>query len=371
MDDFQNYKTLEQTMMIQAASTNEPISGSIELLPLCNMNCDMCYVRLSRKEMESLGRMRTGKEWVDLGKEMAEAGTLFLLLTGGEPLLHPNFQEIYLGLRKLGMILTINTNATLIDEKWADFFQQYKPRRINITLYGADNQAYETLCHYPGGFDKVIHAVNLLKKRDIDVRLSGSATLQNVQDITSTYKIAEELNVPMATDVYMNPSIRERNKPFNKQSRLLPEEAAAAHLLKLRLEKGEEYFSAYKRTALDTIDNHVPGKKTACSSSCMAGRCSFTINWQGYMRPCVLSSEPTVPVFELGFKESWKQMTKGFSEIQYCSECSVCPRKALCRICPVAALAETGDYMKKPEYLCRYTKEIERLLRIPEEEDHE
>ena len=103
--------------------------------------------------MEAQGRMRTGQEWLTLGKEMADAGTLFLLLTGGEPLLHPDFKEIYLGLKKLGMIITINTNGTLIDKEWAAFFGENKPRRINITLYGADAATYGKLCHYPAGFD--------------------------------------------------------------------------------------------------------------------------------------------------------------------------------------------------------------------------
>ena len=69
---------------------------------------------------------------------MQKAGTVFLLLTGGEPLLFPDFKTLYRRLRNLGMILTINTNGTLLDEAWADFFATYPPRRINITLYGAD-----------------------------------------------------------------------------------------------------------------------------------------------------------------------------------------------------------------------------------------
>ena len=52
--------TIEQALMSQASLKRTPINGSLELLPLCNMNCDMCYVRLSREEMERQGRMRTG-----------------------------------------------------------------------------------------------------------------------------------------------------------------------------------------------------------------------------------------------------------------------------------------------------------------------
>lgn len=149
-----NDMTMEKMMMTRAARNQYPINGSLELLPLCNMNCDMCYVRLDHKEVEKRGGLHTVEEWMDLAKQMADAGVLFLLLTGGEPLLFPGFKKLYLELKKLGMILTINTNGTLIDEEWADFFAENLPRRINITLYGSDDTAYETLCHYPGGFEK-------------------------------------------------------------------------------------------------------------------------------------------------------------------------------------------------------------------------
>ena len=177
MDPMEGASTVERMLLKNASLKQIPISGSLELLPLCNMNCDMCYVRLNRSEMEAQGRLRTAEEWLTLGREMQQAGVLFLLLTGGEPLLYPNFREVYLGLRKMGMILTINTNATLLDEAWADFFAAHKPRRINITLYGADENAYQNLCHHPGGFEKVWNAVRLLRERKVDVKLSSMPSL--------------------------------------------------------------------------------------------------------------------------------------------------------------------------------------------------
>lgn len=62
MDEMQDYGTAERRLFMRARETNTPINGSLELLPLCNMNCDMCYVRLSKPEMEMQGRMRTGEE---------------------------------------------------------------------------------------------------------------------------------------------------------------------------------------------------------------------------------------------------------------------------------------------------------------------
>ena len=72
--------------------------------------------------METKGKLRTAGEWIEIAKQMKEAGVLFLLLTGGEPLLYAEFREVYLALKEMGMIITLNTNGTMIDEKWADFF---------------------------------------------------------------------------------------------------------------------------------------------------------------------------------------------------------------------------------------------------------
>ena len=84
----------------------------------------MCYVHLSKQEVQSQGRLRSLDEWISLAKQMKDAGTLFLLLTGGEPLLFPQFKELYCVLKDMGMILTLNTNGTLINEEWAEFFRR-------------------------------------------------------------------------------------------------------------------------------------------------------------------------------------------------------------------------------------------------------
>ena len=60
MEALEGATTMERMLLAQAKQSHTPVNGSIELLPLCNMNCDMCYVRLSREEMERQGRLRTG-----------------------------------------------------------------------------------------------------------------------------------------------------------------------------------------------------------------------------------------------------------------------------------------------------------------------
>ena len=74
----------------------------------------------------------------------------------------------------MGIVITINTNATIIDESWVEFFKQHMPRRINITLYGSSNETYERLCHYKNGYDKVMNSIKMLQEADIPVRVGFS-----------------------------------------------------------------------------------------------------------------------------------------------------------------------------------------------------
>ena len=346
--------TNEKRILSRAARRQNPVNGSMELLPLCNMNCEMCYIRLNKKEVEEQGGLHDVEEWIQLGNEMAEAGVLFLLLTGGEPLMFPGFQRLYQELKRLGMILTINTNGTLLDEDWADFFAAHKPRRINITLYGATDDAYEKLCHYPGGFSKTIQAIRLLRERNVDVKINGSVTKDNRDDMEAIYQIGRELDVPVHMDTYMLPGIHERKLPFEQQARLLPEDAAAAEIAMRKVEMAQEAFWQYaQEISVQTgqKDVYYPDQIT-----CLAGNCSFAISWQGQMRPCVTFEKPAVSVFERGFSAAWTEISQVAKTLKISQTCVRCPLRPACKICAASAKLETGSCDGVPEYLCRYTR---------------
>ncbi len=113
MDPFSEATKLERRIVHRASEQRIPLGGAFELLPLCNMDCRMCFLRLSPKEMEAQGRLRTAEEWLSLAKDARNAGLLFLLLTGGEPFLFPAFPYLY---RELPYVLrskpyTVRINA--------------------------------------------------------------------------------------------------------------------------------------------------------------------------------------------------------------------------------------------------------------------
>ena len=70
-----------------------PVSGTFELTQRCNFGCEMCYVHDCTQKTDPL----SARDWLSLARQAKDAGTVFLLLTGGEPLIRDDFEEIYMG----------------------------------------------------------------------------------------------------------------------------------------------------------------------------------------------------------------------------------------------------------------------------------
>lgn len=236
-------------------------------------------------------------------------------------------------------------------------------RRINITLYGASNETYERLCHYPGGFDKAVNGIRLLRERNIDVKVNGSLAKANVDDRMKIIELGESLDAPVRIDTYMYPSVRERNHAYNNQARLDPEMAAKARVEVLQREMGEEVFAQYRKIQLDEAENTPEGEAVPGQMACRAGKSSFVVNWQGEMRSCVVLDKPSIPLRNVEFEEAWKFTKKETESLRISARCSSCKLRKVCNTCVAAAIAETGKADGVPEYLCRYTEATVRYLK--------
>ena len=350
--------TYEEILTKQAYIQQKPISATIELLPLCNMNCDMCYVRLSPEEMNKKGTLLTYKQWIKIAKDMQQYGVLFLLITGGEPLLYPHFKELYVELKKMGFIISLNTNGTLLNEQWINFFLQYKPRRMNITLYGANDQTYASLCHYPNGFTYTMNAIKLLIKNNLPVKINGSIVHNNINELNDLYSICRKYDLPIHVDTYMIPKIT--NNLLNQETiRLSPKEMAQAEITMLKHELTKDAFKEYIQTTiakLEKKDTHPKG------ISCQAGNTSFAINWKGFMLPCISMKGISINILEHSIEEAWNYISKKSKELLLDNKCVTCIYRPICKTCVASAYLETNHYDQTPKYLCEYSKEFVKLL---------
>jgi MoaA/NifB/PqqE/SkfB family radical SAM enzyme len=117
-----------------------PIKVALEITHRCNLKCVHCYTRGNGKDKE------LSFEQIDkILKEIHSRGCLWVLLTGGEPLLRKDFIEIYLKIKEYGFLPVIFTNATLINEKIARLFAEYKPLFVEVSLYALGENRYKEI----------------------------------------------------------------------------------------------------------------------------------------------------------------------------------------------------------------------------------
>ena len=201
-----------------------------------------------------------------------------------------------------------------------------------------------------------------MQERKIDVKINGSITPANVNDIDELIAIADKSEAVWKFDTYMYPASRERQSCFCKNARLTAEQAADVRVALMKKRMSEEEFSRFAKGFIEKSD--VPGGEyVSMPVGCRAGRSSFIINWQGEMRPCVMMTEPTVPVFELGFQPSWEQLVQEVSDIRLSPQCSACSHREVCQSCAACAFLESGSFEGVPDYMCEYTRRTIKRVR--------
>lgn len=360
----------------KAGKEGFPLTAAFELLPVCNLSCKMCYVRKSMKEVQQEGGLKDGKWWLEKAKEASSYGLLFPLLTGGEPFLHPDFRQILTGMQDMGMQVSINSNATLIDRETAKWLGNHVSNRINITLYGASEKTYENLCGDGNAYKKVCDAVQWLKEYQVPVKFNTSITPQNVQDLEEMIRFAKKVESPIQAAYYMFPPVRRNQDMIGQNDRLTPEEAGLARVKADFLQGEPEWFVGMAKRFSYFVPlekcNLQPDENVKMKMSCRAGHCSFWLDWQGNMRNCGMYSSVTLSTENRDFGEVWKELREQTHKVRYAPVCAVCPNQPLCHSCIAMVANECGDINGKPEYLCRMNQAAakyyqEYLKKIPEE----
>ena len=291
---------------------------------------------------------------------------LNLLLTGGEPILRPDFRDIYTGCRNLGLMVAINTNGTLIDDDMISFFAENPPARMNITLYGASGETYESLCGDASAYDRVIHAILGLKQAGILIKLNYSVTQYNRRDGKAIYEFARKHDLAIQPATYMFPPIRACEQGCFASDRMTPEEAAEAQIESDWFRMSPDELKRYWKAKLSGV--RIPGPDDMCQElpteriKCRAGRSTFWVTWDWKLRPCGMMTEPSADLSSHGFTEAWKQIREARNEIFVPSQCTSCEFAHACDQCPALCYAETGSFTEVPVYMCDKTKHYLRLI---------
>lgn len=347
----------------QAEEQKVPMSGQFELTPVCNLRCHMCYIHKPEEDKFIRKKLLPASFWIKQAQQAKDAGMLVLSLTGGETLLYPEIDSLMQELTQMGLLLSFNTNGTLIDDARTEWFSKYPPTKINISLYGATDETYERITKQKDGFQKVAAAIERLQKAELNVYLNAVIVPENVRELPDMHRFAAKRGLQLHTTSYIFPPRGHAGSMTEQFGRLCAKEAAESACFDRIVMYGREEFkreaaqSAYQLEQLEKQKEWEP-----VFHQCRAGRCSFAIDWQGVLRPCVMFESVGVPMEGNDFKEAWKKLLQEIQKLSVPQKCADCRKQDICPACKAAIYQETGGFTDAPQYLCDYTCHLEKIL---------
>lgn len=351
--------TEHSPQILEEMPERNPVNGTFELTIRCNLHCKMCLFRHDDSENpEIMAKELTTEQWIDMARQAAEAGTMNLLITGGEPMLRPDFCEIWEGIYKQGFIITLYTNATLVTPKIMETLKKCPPHKIGVTIYGTTPGTYQNVCGAAKAFEQMITGIHSLLQLPSQIEFRMTVIQENKNDVIPIEQFVrkefgENHSVIMSSIVYR--SVRDACTDVDS-CRLSPQELAALN---------QKHIQEMARNALEgKIDvdqfqiNYVRKKKQPeCQSAelslfgCRAGMSQYTVTWAGKLLGCQLLGLFSTDVLESGFRNAWEQYPYKVKLPPENLTCKTCDVADYCQKCSAFCYAETGQLNGCSKYI--------------------
>lgn len=310
-----------------------PISGTFELTPRCNFNCRMCYVHLPESEIHKHGRELSAGEWLRIAREAKEAGTTWLCITGGEPLMHPEFETIWRELTQMGFFITLQTNASLA-VKYEKLFEECPPKGCKITLYGSNDDVYRQVCQVEKGFTRADAGIQMFRQMKIPVELVSTIVSENFADGINMAGYADDNHLFWCPTSNIKASLRGTNAQN--------EDIILQNLTEKQ--KKEHFYHIMENSPMDI-------KRKPCTY-CKDYRLGYWITWNGNVQFCSYMNEPVNSVLNQSFLDSWTKLIRFEEELEWPDECKRCPVQKACLRCAGVLATECGSIYKVKKEFC-------------------
>jgi radical SAM protein with 4Fe4S-binding SPASM domain len=336
---------LLESIMSRAAAMRQPVSGTFELTSRCNLGCGMCYIRHPASDRQARSRELSTGEWITIARESVDAGMVFLLLTGGEVFLRPDFFKIYDPLTTLGLHITLFTNGTLTTPEIARRLSERPPAQIEITVYGASPGTYESITAVPGSYKRCLEGIENLLTAGVKPVIKTTITKQNVRDLKAIEQMAHGWGLPF----YAGWFISQRRDGVNCDIDCYRSAASDAVALETEIRP-----LAFQR--MDATEN-AANSPDRSPFFCNAGANSFVMGPAGEMNICIDLPFPAARPLECGFQQAWRQLQDFALSVPPASMCHLCSLQAYCLWCPARAFTEVGNLSDPVPYLCDIARE--------------
>lgn len=327
-----------------------PFSCTWEIIDSCNLDCVHCYCANTG---ETIWTLEQSKELVDL---LYEQGTMDLEITGGECLANPDFIEILNYINEKGFIVTILTNATLIDSTIAETIASIKPRNVQVSIYSLDEEVHDGITSVPGSLERSLHGIKVLTDKNVPIAIATPIMNSNINHVQSLREWASRMHYDINFSYKMSPSLSKEKSPLSQS--VIPQENDATAFPDL-------FMYTNFNTKLNVIANSFRRTKPGSNKLCQAGFRNLSIDAYGNVSPCNSLRFSFGNLKESCFSDvwfstaatQWRRIT-----IEDYPTCATCDARYYCEPCPADYYASTGDLYGIDSQSCTYGKALYAMI---------
>ena len=329
----------------------------LEITRRCNNNCRHCYINLPAQDHEARQKELDLPELQRIARQAVDLGAAWCVITGGEPLIRPDFEAIYLMLKREGLMVSVSTNACFVDERHIALWKKYPPRDIEVSVYGVSAETYEAVTRIPGSFKAFMRGRELLRAHGIKVRFKAMAmrsTFKEMQQIADFCRQRTKDYFRFDASIHCRLDGDPLRNAENRSERLTPEEIVA-------LEAADpERSAALQKGCNSLIDSGAQKVDGEHLFRCEIGYRSFVVSPEGQFRLCpsLTPSALTCDLRTHTLKEAWEKIALSVRNMrsrnpEFLTRCRQCSIAHLCLWCPAHAYLETGKLDEPVEDFCR------------------
>jgi MoaA/NifB/PqqE/SkfB family radical SAM enzyme len=347
-----------QDAPIRCADSNESpfLSLSLDLTVRCNNDCNHCYLNLPANDATAKTAELSFEKIRRLADQATDMGAVWVLLTGGEPLLREDFPQIYLYLKRKGLLVSVYTNATLLTADHVALFRKYPPRDIEVTVYGADRQTYGRVTGRPANYLKFIDGLALMDQNGVAYRLKAMAITSTLPGFS---RISEFCKARTKDFFYYDYYLHKRHDRLAWRNVMIDRERLSAEDI-IRLEGADPDRTGEMIRERDSLLRpDIAADSVAKVFKCAIGRGSFHVTFDGMLRPCQPLCHPDFQVdlelFSLrdAMSRVLERVDGAISERPgFLNGCGNCIHVNLCQWCPAKAELEVRELDAKVDYFC-------------------
>ena len=309
-----------------------PLTAIAQLTRRCNLRCRHCF------QADRSGPELSTGQWESVFRRLADAGILFLTVTGGEPVLRKDFLDLVRLARSMSFAVKIKTNGVLLDDELCNAIAEIAVFQVHFSFYSADPSVHDRVTGLAGSHARTVRAARRLRDRGMHVLLNCPIQRDGFDGYGSVVDFAAAEKM----DYLFDPGIQ-------------VQEDGCAGPLSYRLTE-EQVERLFRDPRLVLLTAPVEASRKLHASVCRLGKAMVAVAPNGDVWPCLSLTEPIGNLLQSSLRDIWLDNARleRFARLRWCDlpECRSCTYLPFCVRCHANALHEDGDLLGPSRLAC-------------------